>query len=285
MKQLFLIALLLCSVRSSGQIQLFEFRGEKNTVWQYWDAIKTDYQRQQTIPKIIDKIEIPFDYVRENVKKGEQLDSFHLIDINADGLNDVIFEGFDGGNEESLVFYINTGDTYQKSRVIKGRIQRIERSSNNSLLSFTIHDYHCCATFVDHILTLDIVRKESKYEFILHNDFAYMYDTEQPDHFISKTPFVTINAEYKLRAQPIIDNNYDNLPEEEIIDGNTVAIYPKGSRGYAIAKHTDETERIWWFVVMENNLKPLKSNLYTGNNELSFRSLGWMSSRYVKKLN
>lgn len=232
---------------------------------------------------IIDQIK--WGYVRENVKNGQQLNSFHQIDFNADGLNDIIFEGFFGGEGEALVFFINEGDSYQKSQEIKGRIERIEKSSNNGFLSFTIHDYHCCAGFVDHILTLDIVRQGSSYDFIFHNDFAYMYDTEQPTKFMLEIPFITVNPEYKLRAQPVINESYDNLPEDEIIDGNTAAIYPEGSRGYAIAEQTDETGRVWWFVIMENNIEPLKSNLYTGNNKLNFRSLGWMSSRFVKKLN
>jgi hypothetical protein len=89
-----------------------------------------------------------------------------------------------------------------------------------------------------------------------------------------------------LRVQPEINNSYNNLPEDEIIDGNTAAIFPIDSRGFAIAEETDDTGRVWWFVIMENNESLIKSNLYPGNNKvMGYRTLGWMSSRYVRKLN
>ena len=68
------------------------------------------------------------------------------------------------------------------------------------------------------------------------------------------------------------------------INGNIVQTYTTRSKGYAISQRTDSTGRIWWFVIMLNNLN-LKDNSTVGdNNTIHHYSSGWMSSKYLKAL-
>ena len=105
-----------------------------------------------------------------------------------------------------------------------------------------------------------------------------------PGKAISRALFKTITEEYKLRLEPFInDTSTSSYPE--LVQGNTIAIYPKESLGYALSQQQDDTGRIWWFVIMKNNLKPISSVMYSGFYENDdYYSCGWMSSRFLKKI-
>jgi hypothetical protein len=65
-------------------------------------------------------------------------------------------------------------------------------------------------------------------------------------------------------------------------DFHFLAIYSKGSTGTAIAKHIDQSGRLWWFVVMDHYKKPSRSLFAPRNhNMISYKSTGWMSSRFL----
>ena len=224
--------------------------------------------------------------VKDRFEKGLNLDQFHVLDINNDGLDDVIFNGFYGGEGEAIKFFVQNGSGYTVSKAFAGRIKRIEKSDLTGFLNFEIHDYPCCAGIVNHIIILAAVQNGSSINFNITSDIAYMYDVTNPNKSIDPIPFITVNPEYKLRSQPVIDNEYDNLPDGYLFDGNTCAVYPKGSTGYAISNETDSTGRVWWLVIMENNLPPIKTNLSSGRNDSNgYHTVGWMSSKYVKRLN
>ena len=65
--------------------------------------------------------------------------------------------------------------------------------------------------------------------------------------------------------------------------GNIIAEYPKNSEGIALAEEIDQTGKKWWFVLMYNNITPLNTVLYHGNNnESPYFSYGWMSHNFLE---
>lgn len=78
---------------------------------------------------------------------------------------------------------------------------------------------------------------------------------------------------------PYIDSS-QKYNEDLHINGNIVQTYTKGSKGYAISERVDSSGRVWWFVVMLNNLNLNGSFSEGSNNSITNYSIGWMSSRY-----
>ncbi|MEP2025027.1 MAG: hypothetical protein ABJH98_12075 [Reichenbachiella sp.] len=209
------------------------------------------------------------------------LNLFHVLDINNDGLLDVAYSGMYAEGTATF-FYLNKGSQYEQSDMIPGGIIRIERLPLSNFLEIKTHLRPCCAGSV-HTHSIYLVHSKNNGIKITNlNNVDYYEDTLEPNQQIKKTRFVTTRPEYKLRATPEIDSELKNW--REIIDGNTVAIYPKGSRGLAIAESTDETGRVWWFVIMDNNIKPIKSLIYYNDDPKGSQSMGWMSSRFVDKV-
>ena len=189
---------------------------------------------------------------------------------------------YDGpyGEGYAAIIYQNKGNNIFKSDIIPGKLVEINRSELTGILEFKSYQMSCCGGVWNYLHTTTIVPRANSIEVVIVVQDVYLDATKEPSNFIDKIHFTTINPEYKLRATPKIESTFDQWPEK--FDGNTVALYPEGSKGIAIAKETDETGRIWWFVIMENNLNPVKSIMYNNNDPGDTRSLGWMSSRYVK---
>jgi len=103
-----------------------------------------------------------------------------------------------------------------------------------------------------------------------------------PDRRMPEKQFVVIDDKYKLRQQPFINDKYDAEDsdfEHMPVYGNTLAMYPKGSKGVAIAEKADETGSLWWFVIMDEDAKPTYSRFYKDQTE---SKMGWMSSRHLE---
>ncbi len=206
---------------------------------------------------------------------------YHIIDINIDGLLDLVYSG-PLGEDFGAIIYLNNGSEFERSDVIAGEVVRVERTRLLNCLEIKTHMRPCCLGQV-HTLSSYLAYAYLGIKVIDVSNISYMEGTAEPMRFIDEIRFITTNAEYKLRATPEILTEFNAWPET--FDGNTCAIYPSGSRGSAIAESTDDTGRVWWFVIMENNLDPIKSLLPYHSRSGGYKSMGWMSSRFVKKLN
>ncbi len=105
---------------------------------------------------------------------------------------------------------------------------------------------------------------------------------KQKEFFI---PFLITQEKYRLRTSPeIIDGTMRNSNEL----GNVIGEYTKGDYGYAFADSTDNTGRVWWFVLMVNNIvKDNKEFAHIDKNEklkTDSKTFGWISSRFVRKI-
>lgn len=246
-----------------------------------WTAVEIKLNNKEKLDLIS---QIKFSNIRLTPSDGtSNLELFHILDINNDGLLDISYSG-PKAEGEGTVFYLNNGDTFLESDWIHGKVININRLEISKLLEVQTYAMPCCAGFVYALKTVLLKSNiHTGIEIIELDELNYMSGTLEPNNLITTQRFTTVNQEYKLRSSPEINPQADIWTEN--IDGNTVAIYPSGSRGTAIGQKSDETGRIWWFVIMENNLQPDKSLMYYQNDPKGNKSMGWMSSKYVKKIN
>lgn len=212
------------------------------------------------------------------------LDFFHLIDFNNDYRIDVLYNGWTGGEGEMLQIIENSGDKFEIIQTIYGSVQDL-RFKNNKITEIEILDYACCAGYVDH---LQLWKKDGTTNFIGVNDLALIVGTYIPsDQFENPIKFRVINDRYNMRIEPEIKNLKENSNDFDPIDGQNIsASFTTGDTGTAIAKKVDETGRVWWLVIMDMMPNPQFPKLfYEGNNDIfSYKPVGWISSRYVEKI-
>lgn len=210
------------------------------------------------------------------------LSNYHVFDITEDGLLDLIYSG-PYGEGSAVILYENRGTNFIESDFIPGQLIGLSRLDLSRTIEIKTHLFPCCAGVWHYLKTVVVNSTESGIDIIMLNEDVYMDYTDEPTNTMKSVLFETVNEQYKLRSTPNIVNEFSRWPDT-IDGGNTLAIYPKGSRGRAYGKSTDETGRVWWFVIMENNFKPINSLMYYDNDPKGTRSYGWMSSSYVKQI-
>ena len=150
MKNLPTLILLIFAQTVCGQIRIYKFKNVPNSIWEKWELKSENEELKSKVLDIADLF--PWGDVKKVVENSVKLRSFHLIDINSDGLEDIIFNGYFGGEGEGILFFVKSGNDYKRSKAFAGRIVSIERSEVTGFLTFEIHDYHCCAGLILEVL-------------------------------------------------------------------------------------------------------------------------------------
>ncbi len=251
--------------------------------WSVWEYTLPDDVKLKIINEINDELITEINNSALNSIKGV-ISNFHVIDFNFDGYKDVIYHGFAGTESDRTVFFINNQGNFTKILDLFGEIVEMRRDEPYLPLSFKLIDYPCCENYTysveTYVPTLDV---KGNFRFKLSNKINYIRGTEFPLQFYDKPIlFNVVNEKYALRSSPVIDSTSSN----DFIDmeGNAIAEYTKGTIGIALADKEDNTGRIWWFVIVFNNTKPLNTIFHSGNNPGDYYSFGWMSSRYLEKI-
>lgn len=208
-------------------------------------------------------------------------DNFHLIDLDRDGMLDLVFEGFVGAESTFLLAFQQTSNGYKKVFSAVGRVHKF--IATDPLLPYTIvvYNYGCCADITNYyrVYTPDAATGLLKYQETA--TIGCIDDVTTPTALLEKPiPFKVKNNHYLLRNAPAIDDAYE-YSEDPDFPGNSIAAFGAGATGLALAEQTDETGRVWWFVLMDSKYTPSKSLFY--NKEPGLSILGWMSSRYLEK--
>lgn len=210
------------------------------------------------------------------------LSNYHVFDITEDGLLDIIYSG-PSGEGSAVILFENRNGRFIESDFIYGELTGLKRLELSRTIEIQTHAYPCCAGVLHTLRTVVVISNPDELEVITLSQLDYVDATADRTQRMTPIVFETINPEYKLRATPEILTEYD-LGIETIDGGNTVAIYPEGSIGKAVGKSTDETGRVWWLVIMQNNINPLNTLMYYQNDPKGSQSIGWMSSNFVKEL-
>ncbi len=212
--------------------------------------------------------------------------AIHILDINNDGLDDVIYAGSTGGEGNEVVVFLNTKDGFKK--VFRGLqyVRKLE-FKDGKLFRLYILDDGCCAEWIDfnRILQLEYQDGVPKFNTIyLTSNTSGAYFPKV--YFDKPVSFEVLNNEYKMRDSAGIDDTTKSGMGGIPFKGNNIDTLMKGTKGRAIAAQTDKTGRVWWLVEIDNHYRDYGYLFYEQSGDTTERAshMGWISSRYVKKL-
>jgi hypothetical protein len=248
---------------------------------------------------------------RQNDWQIQNPADFHFIDFTGDGVLDVVYSGptwwlyRDGepvgaytgdawqesdGTEiwplegNTLVFYQTFGRHARALAHHHGEISRIWRDQRSGPLSFRTVHFGCCG---DSGITIEYFRPVLSADTVRFQRHHQIFDVEygvrpQPDrHFPLARHFVVASSGAVLRASPA---NVETARQAEGgAEGNTLAEYGEGARGFALADAVDDAGTVWWYVVMDGRTAPTRAVLGPNHGReagagAAADQVGWMDS-------
>jgi hypothetical protein len=225
-----------------------------------------------------------FEYYRQNDKNFpslKDLDScLHVFDINDDGLDDILFDGW--YFETNIIqIFLNNGKTFNK---VLSEFQGIVKMiiENNKVSKIYIQDWGCCCEIntINKVFSVNYNSDIPKFELLNQQKFLHVF--ELPDKYLDKPiKFSVLNNNYNIRFAPIIDDSTE-IDECEQFIGNVIGKVQNSAEGYCLAQKTDSTGRIWWYVAFKPETKIKSVFKYYSKYEPKEYKLGWISSRFVK---
>ncbi|PZR22013.1 MAG: hypothetical protein DI539_06570 [Flavobacterium psychrophilum] len=216
--------------------------------------------------------EILQNYEYEDNPSKKLLEHLHLIDINGDNKNDIVFQGYWEGEPQITQLFIQSNNGYRK---IFTQYQYIHSLvfKDKKLTSFKMANPGCCADpqFVEHEYIVSYSDKFSVFK--LNKSIGYYIGMEKPKHkFDSEKEFnITVNNA-ALRVDSYILDNVEHPMYGP--GGNVISKYKKATKGKAIAYKT-EGDKSWIYAIM-----PLKDgfSFYDFNEQKGIPSYtyGWI---------
>jgi hypothetical protein len=241
--------------------------------WEKWECKISDSSKIKVIDNL--KNDLRDNSMMRDINSSD--DNFHIIDVNSDGQKDVIYYGFAGSEKNSIILFIYENGKYVEKINTYGEIIEINRELDYLPMTFKILNSPCCE---------DVVYGFEEYNYFVESDKIF-YNNSINIKFLRNTFFPILDDNHKYILFETTSEKYNLRNSPKIINGdndNIVSVYPKGSFGTAIysKKDKENENRIWWFVIMRNNKDVLSTNLYDENNS-SYYSIGWMSSKTLLK--
>ena len=277
MKRTFLLQLLVIPFLIFGQSSE---KSEQLSNWNGWE-IKTDNTSKGefiSTLKVNKDAECEFAFLN--------LNEFHIVDVDNDGLNDIVYSGFCGTTGSVTSIYRFNGVSFEQLIKVIGVIHQVSKFDSNERFSFTLRNYACCGGFENVLEKYVLILENGKLKYQVQSRETYVDETEFPNFYFEKPiVFRSIIEKLQLRFSPIIDDTtYIARPFDA--RGNEVTFYPKNSIGYAVAQKKDITGKIWWFVKMNN--KNILGKEWTSkagdNSEEPTFTLGWINFENVERI-
>lgn len=220
-------------------------------------------------------------------KINDLIKSLHLIDLDKDGIDEIVFNGASGGEGNETQIFQKINNRYELIFTERQNIDDIKMVDNK--LKIYICDYGCCAeyTAIQKIFKMNVKNKrisfEKIYQSILYNQ------SKRPDSLFDNPIRFKINVDnYKLRYAPRFEDSTFQIwdTDDRIVPvpvGNVIANLPKNALGYALGFKTDKSGRQWWFVEIDENTSLRNLKLYM-KDKFPTRVIGWTSSNYLQRL-
>jgi hypothetical protein len=215
---------------------------------------------------------------------GEELRLYsRLVDLNNDGLQDVVYSGTSGGEPNIVHLFLQTENGFEQVFEVMQSIDKVTWKGE-FLDKVFVSTPGCCA---DYRLINSVY--EVKYNSQNRPIFTKIFQSVEigdelikpKNYFNNLIQFEVNNDGYKLRLAPIIDNETEFHWLE--ITGNTFATLKQGTRGTALASSLDETGRTWWYVEIDFNSN-VQNCILTTPDQFPTKIIGWLSSRFVTEL-
>lgn len=209
--------------------------------------------------------------------------SIKALDINDDNIADIIYQGPYGGEGEVVYFYLNDGFSFKNVLDFRQGIAKVVWDGD-LIDKIFVRDWGCCAdpNLTNSVYKVNYSNMIPNAELIWQSIELEEFTTKPKGYFDSPKRFEIVNEQYKLRAQPRIDNTINNYHLHST--GNSIGILKEKYRGTAYASSTDSTGRIWWYVIIDKEFEVEDSYIDYQYYENQPHLVGWISSRYIKEL-
>ena len=251
-----------------------------------WEEVEK--QNSKLIEDFITLTPKEFEFYKVNQEYTPTIDDLkndlHVIDLNNDKLDDIVFDGESGGEPREIEIYINKGNSFKK---VFSDMQGISKMKfkDGVLVKLNIVDWGCCAEFIIRNRIYDVKLMQGDLKFELKNSFQYVDKTELPSEYWSKPKTVkNLNTNYNMRFTPVINDSSDFYFSGEPQIGNVIGKLKKNSIAMAIGQATDSTGRIWYFVAVYPDQEVMESYFYDVPEEQMSFKCGWISSRYLETI-
>lgn len=235
------------------------------------------------------------------ISKDGEFSNYHVLDINADGLLDVIYNNKEADGIEKTVatIYINEKDSLRLVTKLLGNFTKIT-IENNQLKSFQLISFPCCAQY-EYLLEdyefknstdcyIPYQRKKdermSGYEELnspkfcmsLANRYAYVMQTEFPESStIKDTLEVTKNVYLTIKPSKPTDTDFERNDYHYFYEGNkAISRLFVGTRCYVLGEKKDENGELFCFVMLINN------DSFENLMKYDFYQYGWIQKSNLK---
>ena len=248
-----------------------------------WDQVEMT-RDEKFIEQFIDKNKSSFPQFFLNPDTFDEEDlikSLHLIDMNGDGLRDLVFNGFSGGEADYVQFFLNKEDTFLLVFEDMQSITSIKQHKGK-VIKFSVDDPGCCGALL--LFEKDYTIDYKNDTFIINKvrQSVLFHDTQKPSQFFDQPEEFYIGKDtlYLRNSPASINEPFDSFLEQY---GNIIATYRKGDRGRAIASHIDTSGKKWLFVIMFPESEPLQS-IFHNINEFPTFTKGWINSEGIDSI-
>ncbi|WP_417368096.1 hypothetical protein [Flavobacterium beibuense] len=180
--------------------------------------------------------------------KEELIKNLHIFDLNGDQENDVIYQGFSGGEATITYIYINKKNIFKR---VFSEFQYMQNLSfnNNKLVSFKMYSPGCCSDPLIVIYDYKVIYDtNNNMTFKIDKALGYEDYMEAPVNYFEKARFFNITKEdtHIRYSTYIIDDTENPYFDGYGDNGNNVGNVKTAETGKAIAYKTNDSQT-WIF--------------------------------------
>lgn len=208
--------------------------------------------------------------------------ALHVMDVNNDGLNDIIFEGYSGGEPIMTAIYLQNASGFKQVFTDLQTVSRLD-IDGGKLKAIYITDPGCCAEYLTAGKIYQVNYRDTNLKFKPLHYTAYYQRSKLPKQYLDQPKaFVTLTDSAKLRDKPAVANRDTLFLGGDLHFGNDVGSIGKGSKGRAIAQSKDNAGNTWWFVELQPNAVVSGNVFYEKEDNRKAGKMGWINSRDLK---
>tara|TARA_B100000809_G_scaffold46738_3_gene41166 strand:+ start:1214 stop:2080 length:867 start_codon:yes stop_codon:yes gene_type:complete len=229
-------------------------------------------------------------------------ENYHLLDFNADGKLDIIYDGRNpmGIETNNVVFFLNREDSLIPVIKLNGDFTKIE-IQKSQLVGFQLLKSPCCANFIyriedykfsysnDCFEPINGNHEYYKYWYGQVNDFEFCVSLISKYAYVKKTEFPTkiefnrssiVTSKVYLTPKPSEPSNID-FKEYKVafnyMDNKAISQLPEGTICEVLSEKMNEKGNTFCFVVLVLNEE--EKNYM---NRIKFKHYGWLNKEKLK---
>ena len=271
----------------TSQIDLF-FPLEKEFKWEGLGK-----RNKTVIAKFLKNIPTSFDWWVEEYMPIESIEKYlYTMDINNDGLDDLIYSGYTLDPWVTFIF-INKGEEFEMIFFDTSYIYKMAFEDERVTKIYTVE--HCCCC--EHIEKKKIYTFDYSLEFpklILESQLLAIckrfHHVDKPDAYLDTPKKLEFrNMSYDIRLTTEVDDTslYRIIDDKNTI-GNRLGIIKSGTL-FVLSEKIDSLGQTWWYVaicptteIYESLFYPLLELKYPYSYEESYK-LGWILAENCDK--